>query len=119
MASENAGQASAPQNGATNRLPPVLLDCRGGPGDGWVSLERMPRPGQRMTFSEMVALTAIVQTRGGQVGERFDLISLGLIARMLVSRTGWHSYVYEIVEQHEVEGELLLVADYVGYAERQ
>ncbi len=104
----------------------VILEFVGGPMDGTVTLERMPKQGEEFaSFDESVVAMAYFQTRG-EVGKRFRVLSRGRLASTVVRVGGdqvFPSFIYEvthklpdddeIADDEIADDEMLIRAKYV------
>jgi hypothetical protein len=94
----------------------VILDFKGGPFDGTVIGENMLGPGKLFTSMEQfLVVMAYLQTEGA-VGQEFLIPSIGRFMRTVVRETppSADAFVYQIAERLDGNGEVLLVANYVG-----
>lgn len=97
----------------------ILIDFNGGPLDGSASLEREVAAGESMTFTEMVVMMAAGSTSYHfDVGQRFAIPSPGWLTRTVVRQDRQcgllTTFTYEITDRLEGDGELMVVAKYIG-----
>ena len=96
----------------------IMMDFKGGPLDGSMSLEREIKAGESITFEEFV-VTLAGATSGYQfkLGHRFQFPSPGWMVRTVVREKGrsvMDTFEYEIVDRLEADGDLIVVAKFVG-----
>ena len=94
----------------------VMLEFAGGPMDGTVELEGMPKQGEEFaSWEQAVVATAYFQTKG-EVGKRFSVLSLGRLTSTVV-RNGsdrvFPSFTYEVTNHLTGEDEILIQARFV------